>query len=476
MATVRWVIVAVAAAVALLSILSFAGVRFGGGAQSSGAQLYYCPMHPAIIQDRPGECPICGMTLVPKRVSRPAPEAPAAEPASLVKGLAPVHLTPERVQLSGMRTATVKRESGSGELRTVGVVTANERGLSQITIRFAGWVEKLMVSETGERVRRGQVLATIYSPDVLKAVEELLVTRGWGVQKGAPEGAMTEGLADTARQRLLLLGISAREIDEILRTGKPITAIAIRSPSDGYVVSKNAVVGLAVQPGTVLFDVADLSTVWVNADVYEQDMSRVRVGQPARLELPSSPGPPLTGRIKLVSPVLDAQSRTLRVRLEFKNHTDASGPRLRPGMYGTVYLGLPATSGLMVPAEAVVDTGEMKYVFVAKGEGHFEPREVQTGGQVHDKVEILGGVREGEIVVTTGNFLIDSESRLRAAIEGQTSAETAAGGAPSSTCVKDFDGQKYPDKVQACRACEIQHRGMGTMEDDCKNAIPKPWR
>jgi hypothetical protein len=145
-------------------------------------------------------------------------------------------------------------------------------------------------------------------------------------------------------------------------------------------------------------------------------------------------------------------------------------------MYGTVYLGLPATSGLMVPAEAVVDTGEMKYVFVVRGEGHFEPRQVQTGGQVRDKVEILGGLHEGETVVTTGNFLIDSESRLRAAIEGQASAETAAGGAPFSTCTKDFDAQKYPDKVQACRACEIQHRGMGTMEDDCKSTIPKPWR
>jgi len=148
-------------------------------------------------------------------------------------------------------------------------------------------------------------------------------------------------------------------------------------------------------------------------------------------------------------------------------------------MYGTVYLDLPSTTGLTVPAEAVVDTGEMHYVFVAKDGGHFEPRQVKIGGRVKDRVEVLSGVSEGETVVTTGNFLIDSESRLRAAIEGQTSGAGApAGGAPApaSTCDGVIDAGKFPDKYQACRACEIQHRGMGTMEEDCKKAIPKPWK
>ena len=495
MSVVRWVLVGIAAVVAVGSIFSYTGLHRAGSAKSEApVQLYQCPMHPSIVQDHPGECPICGMTLVPKPPGANAGSAAATTPSPAdagprVPGLSPVDLTPERIQLIGMKTATIKREAVGGELRTVGVVAPNERGLAQITTRFSGWIQKLMVSETGERVSRGQALATIYSPDVLRAEQELLVAAGWNVGGGPGakpthadvHGAdeMTAGLAANARRRLELLGISSQEIDEVLRTGKAVEAIAIRSPAEGYVVAKNAVAGVAVQPGTVLFEVADLSQVWVTADIYEQDISRIHVGQAARLELSSYPGERHTGKVRFIYPVLDASSRTLRVRLEFKNRSDRNGPRLRPGMYGTVYLDLPSTTGLTVPAEAVVDTGEMHYVFVAKDGGHFEPRQVKIGGRVKDRVEILSGVSEGETVVTTGNFLIDSESRLRAAIEGQTSGAGApAGGAPApaSTCDGVIDAGKFPDKYQACRACEIQHRGMGTMEEDCKKAIPKPWK
>jgi len=490
MSIVRWVLVVIAALVAAGSILSYRGVHFGAARNGSSGQLYYCPMHPSVVQDHPGECPICSMTLVPKpegntKAPSPAPAAPGAAP---VPGLAPVDLTPERIQLIGMKTATVKREALGGELRTAGVVAPNERGLAQITTRFAGWIQTLLVSETGERVRRGQALATIYSPDVLRAEQELLVAAGWNAG-AAPDAkpthadlhggeGLTAGLAANARRRLELLGISSQEIDEIVRSGKAVEAIAIRSPAEGYVVGKNAVAGVAVQPGTVLFEVADLSQVWVTADVYEQDISRIHVGQPARLELSAYPGEAHTGKVRFIYPLLDASNRTLRVRLEFKNRSDRNGPRLRPGMYGTVYLNLPATTGLTVPAEAVVDTGETHYLFVAKQAGHFEPRLVKIGGRAEDRVEILSGVAEGESVVTTGNFLVDSESRLRAAIEGQTAGVGAPGPAtpPASTCDADIDARKFPDKFQACRACEVQHRGMGTMEEDCKKAIPKPWR
>jgi len=488
MAVVRWVLVLVTAVIAAGSILSYAGVRLGGAESVSSGQLYTCPMHPRVVQDHPGECPICSMTLVPKPTGKTQPSvagtagkpAMPAAPTQGVPGLAPVDLTPERIQLIGMRTAPVTRERLGGELRTVGVVGANERGLAQVNTRFSGWIQKLFVSETGERVRRGQVLATVYSPEVLRAQQELLVARGWNAAPAAdasPLGHGQEGFTATldanARRRLELLGISGPEIDEVLRTGKVVEAIGIRSPVDGYVVAKNAVAGIAIQPGTVLFEVADLSQVWVTAEIYELDISRIHLGGKARLELSSFPGELHTGKVTFIYPVLDAGSRTLRVRLEFKNRSDRNGPRLRPGMYGTVYLDLPAASGLTAPAEAVVDTGEAHYLFVAKQGGHFEPRMVKVGAHVKDRVEILSGVAEGETVVTTGNFLIDSESRLRAAIDGQTSAESAA---PSSTCTTEFDAQKYPEKAQACRACEIQHRGMGTMEDDCKKTIPKPWR
>jgi Cu(I)/Ag(I) efflux system membrane fusion protein len=426
MAVVRWVLVAIAALVAAGSVLSYARGHIGGDKSGSTGQLYYCPMHPSVVQDHPGECPICSMTLVRKPAGnakmerRPTTvQSPAAVP---VPGLSDIDLTPERIQLIGMQTAKVKREDLGGDLRTVGVVAPNERGLAQINTRFAGWIDKLLVSETGERVRRGQVLATIYSPDVLQAEQELLVARGWtGDGKASPhQDGLAAGFDENARRRLELLGISAHEIDEVLRTGKPTDAIAIRSPVEGYVVAKNAVAGVAVQPGTVLFEVADLSTVWVTAEVYEVDVPRVSIGQPGRLELTAYPGQLYTGKVNFIYPVLDAQNRTLRVRLEFKNHFDKEGPRLRPGMYGTVYLSVPAGTGLTVPAEAVVDTGEMHYLFVAKGGGHFEPRQVKVGARAQGKAVILSGVADGETVVTTGNFLIDSESRLRSAIEGQS--------------------------------------------------------
>ncbi|HEY8925759.1 MAG TPA: efflux RND transporter periplasmic adaptor subunit [Polyangia bacterium] len=436
MAIVRWGLVALTALVAAGTIMHFAGVRLGAAKTQASGQLYQCPMHPAVVQDHPGQCPICSMTLVPKARGPAKPSSSIETGAAAagqstapapVPGLAGVDLTPERIQLIGMKTAVVKREALGGELRTVGAVEASERGLAQVTTRFSGWIQSLKVSATGERVRRGQVLATIYSPDVLRAEQELLVTRGWTSTGPGASGvhdhqAPIAGLEDGARRRLELLGISSQEIDEIAKSGKPVEAMAIRSPVEGFVVAKNALVGVAVQPGTVLFQVADLSTVWVTADIYEQDISRIHVGQRARLELTAYPGEMHSGKVQFVYPTLDPANRTLKVRLEFRNRFDRSGPRLRPGMFGTVHLDLPATTGLMVAAEAVVDTGDTHYLFVAKGGGHFEPRAVKVGARVKDRVEVLSGVAEGETVVTTGNFLVDSESRLRAAIEGQTSA------------------------------------------------------
>ena len=423
MAVVRWGIVLATALVACGTIWHFAGTHDAGAAVG---QRYYCPMHPAVVQDHPGQCPICSMTLVPMPggAAHPAP-APAAPSAAAPAGLSAIELTPERIQLIGMKTAVVKREALGGELRSVGVVEANERGLAQVNVRFSGWLQKLLVSATGERVRRGQVLATIYSPDVLHAEQELLVAHGWKANAAgaAPhEHDPVPGLEGEARRRLELLGIAPEEIDEVLASGKPAEAIPMRSPVEGYVVEKTAQAGLAVQPGTVLFQIADLSTVWVTADVYEQDLGRIHVDQKGRLELAAYPGETSVGKVQFVYPTLDPQSRALKVRLEFRNRFDRNGPRLRPGMSGTVRFELPATTGLMVPAQAVVDTGEARYLFVAKPGGRFEPRLVKLGARLGERIEVQGGVAEGETVVTTGNFLVDSESRLRAAIQGQTAA------------------------------------------------------
>src|SRR6185436_6808676 len=242
MAVVRWGLVVLTALVAAGSILGYAGVHLTGRKSAPSAQLYYCPMHPSVVQDHPGECPICSMTLVPKPQGQVKPSSTMAPPpgGAEAPGLSAVDLSADRVQLIGMRTAPVKRETLGGELRTVGVVAPSERGLAQISIRFSGWIEKLLVSETGERVRRGQVLATVYSPEVLRAEQELLVARGWTGSEGpaAEHHGTSAGFSADARRRMELLGISAQEVDQILRTGKPVEAISIRSPVEGYVVAK----------------------------------------------------------------------------------------------------------------------------------------------------------------------------------------------------------------------------------------------
>ena len=329
-------------------------------------------MHPQIQQDHPGECPICSMTLVPKPAGpAAAAKSPASPGTAAPPGLVPVDIPLDRVQKIGIRTATATRQAMGGGFRTAGGVQADERGLANISPRFSGWIETLEVSETGQRVKRGQALATIYSPEVLQAQQELLTALGWSdTGSGAQphHAGPLEGLVGDARRRLELLGISPQEIDAIIKTRKPQRAIAIRSPVDGHVIAKNAVVGMSVSPGVPLFEVANLSTVWVLAEVYESDLKRIQVGQTARFESSAYPGETFTGKVKFVYPTLDPQSRTLRVRLEFRNRPGPAGLRLRPGMYGDVLLDLPAADGLMVPAEALVDTGDMQYVFVAKPE------------------------------------------------------------------------------------------------------------
>ena len=426
----RWGLVALMVAVAIASIVHVYGpspnpAQAPENSASSGATVatrYHCPMHPQIVRDRPGECPICGMTLVPIESARPGHDAGAHALAAL----APVQLTPERIQLAGVKTAPVVMRRLSGDLAAAGMVAENERGLAAINTRFAGWIQDLFVAETGRRVTKGQALATIYSPDVLSAEQEFLTARRWAAPPSSPGSAdapagaphahetLTAGMADDARKRLDLLGVAPQEIDEIARTGQARHAVTIRSPANGTVIRRGAVAGGYVQPGSELFAIADLSTVWFIAEVYEHDMARVRVGQPARIELVGLPGRAVKGRVQFLYPSVSADTRTMRVRVEVAN----KGGDLRPGMFGTMHLDLPGGPVLAVPADAVVDTGDAQYLFVAKAGGRFEPRSVKLGVRGAGFVEITDGIADGEAVVTTANFLVDSESRLRAAIEG----------------------------------------------------------
>lgn len=507
MSIVRWLLVAMMAVIAGASGLYYFGVfdKIAISKAPATAQ-YYCPMHPSVVQDHPGECPICSMTLVPREVgagntattsserqtttgmvNRTDAMAPVGSEAT-VPGVVAVDLTPERIQLMGMRSARVVRENLAPELRTVAFITPNENGLSQVHTRFAGWLEQLLVSESGQYVKRGQVLATVYSPDLLTAQQEFLNATRWSTEKGKSDSEahhVVGNLADEARRRLQLLGISSEEIDEIERSGKAVRALAIRSPVSGYVTKKTALAGAFVDPSAELFQVADLSSIWALADIYEYEIPRVKVGQHADLKLASSPGKTWSGRLDFIYPTVDPATRTLRVRLSFANPALA----LKPGMYADVTLHLGGQEGLTIPEEALVDTGEVQYVFLARSGGHFEPRRVQTGARSNGKIAILDGLSEGDIVVTTANFFIDSESHLRAAVEGLApggsgpepegppgTPPTAPPTRTSPDCDKRIDKPKWADKYRECLQCEVVHRGMGTMEDDCKNAIAKPWR
>jgi membrane fusion protein, copper/silver efflux system len=500
MALVRWALVALMAVIAVLSVSYSFGLVSSGPASAPSVQ-YHCPMHPQVVQDHPGECPICSMTLVkqedgskpPPSEGRPAKAAPQTAPGNAaggapdmdmpagaqgsralppVPGLVPVELSLDRVQNIGVRTAPVTLEALAPELRAVGFVSADEARLARVHTRFSGWIEQLEVATTGQKVSRGQVLAGLYNLELLPAQQEFLATRRWSsgaTGSAAPPHGGGEFIERDARARLELFGLSRAEIDRIAETGEPTRTVAVTAPIGGYVISKNAVQGAFVQPGTQLFEIADLSKVWVLVDIYEYDVGRVSVGQVADVTVGAFPGERFSGKVGFMYPVIDPSTRTMRVRVELDNRE----MKLRPGMYVSAVIRLDAARATVIPAEALVDTGEHQYVFVVLQGGRFEPRAVKAGHRADDKVQILEGLAPGEQVVTTANFLIDSESRLRGAIEGSAEGE---GTPAASACDADIDKMKFPEKHAECLACERVHRGMGTMEEDCKNAIARPWR
>ncbi len=421
MAIVRWSLVGLMAVGAIAAWIHVA--RPTSAAISRAEAKYHCPMHPSVVQDHAGECPICGMSLVPAAAqgaggARPSDGAAAhlASAPGGVPGLAPVSIEPERLQLIGVRTAQVTRRRLAPELRTVGFVTADENKLGSVTVRFAGYVKDVRVKGAVARVRKGQVLASVYSPDLLTPQLAFVTSVRWTNASGGAgtPPAASAPLSDEPRRRLLLLGVSEQDLAEIERKLEPLQELKIRSPSDGWAVSSTLREGSYVEPGAELFQIADLSRVWVIADVFERDLGRVRVGQPAKLKIAAYPDRTFTGRVEFLYPSLNPATRTLQARIELRN----PNLMLRPGMYGDVFVAVGSSDALAIPAEALVDTGETQYVFVAARGGRLEPRRVTVGTRADGWVQVLSGLSEGETVVTNGNFLVDSESRLQAALEG----------------------------------------------------------
>lgn len=426
MAVVRWSMVLLLALLAIASWFAFGRTRpppsqpaatapaddhqhdDGGDGEQAAATRYVCPMHPQVIQDHPGECPICHMDLVPLKVGGSRGSSDHG-----VDGVVPVELTQNRIQLMGMRTEQARLQKVTTSVRTVGYVVADERRISRLHARTSGWVEELRASTTGQQVKKGEILARVYSPELLAAQRELVA-----LASGAQGGSIAGALVGDVKRKLSLFGMSNGDIEQVARSGKASRTVNLRAPTAGYVTNKGAFDGLYFQPGTALFEVSDLSTVWVIAEVYESELSQVQVGQRAVVELTAYPGKTFRGTVGFVYPVVDPSTRTMRVRVEVPN----PDMKLLPGMYAQVTVWTEGEEGVVVPVEAMIDTGEQQYVFIASGDGLFEPRLVKFGRRTEGGVvEVVEGLEEGEIVVTTANFLLDSESRLRAALERSTS-------------------------------------------------------
>jgi Cu(I)/Ag(I) efflux system membrane fusion protein len=353
---------------------------------------YTCSMHRSVRQAGPGPCPICGMTLTPVTYEE------------IESGV--VRIDDARRRRIGLETAPVVRAPLGRSIRALGRVTYDETALVDVTLKISGYVEKLHVETTGQHVRLGQVLFTLYSPELYAAQQEYLLAR----HSASPA---SQALAHAARRRLELWGLSPAQIDRVTAGGEPLENVPFLAPASGYVIEKDVVQGAAVAAGQRLFRIAPLSKVWVQADVYEQDLPYIRVGQKAEITFPYLPGKKYENRIAYIYPALEGMTRTARVRIELPNQELA----LKPDMYADVRLQIDAGERLQVPESAVIYTGPRRLVFVDLGDGRFQPREVSLGLQAEGAYEVLDGVSEGERVVTGGNFLIAAESRIRSAAD-----------------------------------------------------------
>ncbi len=329
-----------------------------------------------------------------------------------------IQIAASQIRQFGITFGTVEQRTLESTVRTVGTVTVDEARRSQVAPKFGGYVERLYVDQTGQRVRRGEPLMDVYSPELVAAEQELLVAGNLEQSIGgsAVPGAAgaTIDLVAAARRRLELWDISDAQIEDILRTGKTRRTLTLHAPASGVVLQKNVVQGQAIQPGQMLYDIANLSDVWVDVALREADAGAVRVGSTASVQFAGYPGRPLAGRVAYVYPTLDSTSRTMRARIEVANRDG----RLMPGMYATVALATPSRATLTVPSSAVLRTGERALVFVDKGGGRLEPQEIQTGRVTDAFTEVLTGLARGQRVVTSAQFLLDSESNLAEVMKG----------------------------------------------------------
>ena len=318
-------------------------------------------------------------------------------------------------QLIGVRTVAVTYAPLEQEVRAVGTVEYDERKLTKVNLRVSGWIEQVFVNAIGQSVRAGQPLLTLYSPDLLATQDEyLLAVKAQAQLEGSPVAEARQqaaALVASARERLRLWNLTDEQIGAIERRGKAERVLALYAPSSGIVLKRQALPGNYVEPGTTLYELADLSTVWINGDIYESEIQSVKLNQPAKVTFEAYPSETFPGKVTYIYPYLNEATRTVRVRMEFPNpHL-----KLKPGMYGNVVLGVDAGRRLVVPKEAVLDSGLRQLVFLDLGQGVYQPYPVKLGRRSQEYVEVLEGIKEGDRVVTSANFMLDAESKLASA-------------------------------------------------------------